>query len=802
MSILHLAILSPFLIAITIPFIRYLMRNVHIGWYVLATPLILFLYFFQFVSEIRTGKSISHQVEWVPSLDLNFSAYLDGLGLLFALLITGMGALVILYSIFYLDKRKEKLHNFYVYLLLFMGAMLGIVTSDHLMILYVFWELTTLASALLIGFWFHREKSTYGARKSLLITVFGGFSMMAGFLLLYIEAQTFSIQALINQSETLMSSPLFIPAMLLVLLGAFTKSAQFPFHIWLPDAMEAPTPVSAYLHSATMVKAGIYLMARLTPLFGLTESWSWLLLSIGLLTLLWGAISAIRQTDLKAILAYSTISQLGLIVVLLGIGSKTFLVTSMESKEIYAAAILTAIIHLINHATFKGSLFMVVGIIDHETGTRSIKKLGGLMALMPVSCTLSIIGLAAMAGIPPFNGFISKEMFFTNLLSIGEMGIHSGLEFMIPFVGWVASVGTFLYCSIIFFRTFTGDFDASQYDKKVHEAPIGMLISPIILAALVLILGIFPNLWMSSIVEPTVLSILPELNLEQIQTKLSLWHGINLELMMSLAVIILGFFLYRKLPFFQNKYSFFKKEREPLHTLFDRSIEGLDVSSKWITNLQMTGSLRDYMVFMLLFIIGVVGYTFYRFNSVSLQLSEASYVPPYVIGILLILIISTLAIPFMKNRITLIIVLGLVGLSISLIFAIFSAQDLALTQLLVETVTIMLLLLTFRYLPAFKPEFRSKRKKGINLLISISVGLGVFLIGASAFSFGNEVDFDPVSDFYIENAYELGGGTNIVNVILVDFRALDTLLEVLVLGIVGLAIITLVRHRLGRGEDV
>lgn len=324
MSSLHLAIILPFLIAIVIPLIYPFTKRIHTGWFVLLVPSALFAYFVSRTSDTANGGAVMEEMAWVPSLDIHFNAYLDGLGLLFALLITGIGALVVLYSIFYLDKTKEKLSNFYVYLLMFMGAMLGIVLSDNLIVLYIFWEVTSLSSALLISYWFTNKGSIFGARKSMLITVFGGFAMMAGFILLYVETGTFSIQSLIGQADIIMQSPFFIPALILVLIGAFTKSAQFPFHFWLPDAMEAPTPVSAYLHSATMVKAGIYLVARTTPIFAGAPEWFWIIVITGLTTLIWGSVSAVRQRDLKGILAFSTISQLGLLMTLLGVGSSAF----------------------------------------------------------------------------------------------------------------------------------------------------------------------------------------------------------------------------------------------------------------------------------------------------------------------------------------------------------------------------------------------------------------------------------------------------------------------------------------------
>src|SRR5690606_30009475 len=328
--------------AIFIPFLRKYLRGIHTGWFVLILPVLLFSYFFPFMKETMNGNPIIRTAEWMPSIGVNFTAYIDGLGLLFVLLITGIGALVVLYSIYYLSKEKESLHNFYVYLLCFMGAMLGVVLSDNVIVLYTFWEITSLSSFLLIGYWHNREKSRYGAQKSMLITVFGGLSMLAGFVLLSIMTNTYSIREMITQVDTLPTNPLFLPAMLLILLGAFTKSAQFPFHIWLPDAMEAPTPVSAYLHSATMVKAGIYLVARLSPIFAGSSEWFWIISTFGMITLFWGSFSAVKQTDLKGILAFSTVSQLGMIMALLGIGSAALHYEHLDTN-IYLAAIVAAI---------------------------------------------------------------------------------------------------------------------------------------------------------------------------------------------------------------------------------------------------------------------------------------------------------------------------------------------------------------------------------------------------------------------------------------------------------------------------
>ena len=366
--------------AAIIPFIQKGIPRIHIGWFVLAVPLLLFIGLARYIPSVAAGETYINTIKWIPSAGIHFTTYLDGLSIIFGLLITGVGTLVILYSIYYLSER-ESLSHFYVYLLMFMGAMLGVVFSDNLMVLYVFWELTSISSFLLIAFWYHRKQSRYGAQKSMLITVSGGVAMLAGFIMLYLMTGSFSVREIIATIGQYTDHSLFLPAMILVLLGAFTKSAQFPFHIWLPDAMEAPTPVSAYLHSATMVKAGIYLVARFTPVFGGEAVWFYLVTGVGIFTLFWGSFSAVKQTDLKALLAYSTISQLGLIMSLIGLGSAALNEGYSADSVIYTGATFAALFHLINHSTFKGALFMVVGIVDHELGTRDIRRLGGLMSI-------------------------------------------------------------------------------------------------------------------------------------------------------------------------------------------------------------------------------------------------------------------------------------------------------------------------------------------------------------------------------------------------------------------------------------
>lgn len=365
MALIHLAILLPLIAAIAIGVIYRYYKRLHLGWFVLPVPLFIVIYLLTLVPRVSSNQLIYESLAIMPRIGMNFDVYIDGLGLLFAILISGIGALVVLYSIGYLSHRED-LGSFYIYLLMFMSAMLGLVLNDNVLMLYLFWELTSISSFLLIAFWFMKERSLYGAQKSMLITMGGGFLMLGGFILLYIMTGTFSIREMLNQVSAIQESPLAPLAVVLILFGAFTKSAQFPFYIWLPDAMEAPTPVSAYLHSATMVKAGIYLVARLTPLFAFSELWVWIILLGGLITMTWASFNAIRKDDLKAVLAFSTVSQLGLIMSLLGLGALS--VVTGANEEYFSIAVVAAVFHLINHATFKGALFMVTGIVDHEAG--------------------------------------------------------------------------------------------------------------------------------------------------------------------------------------------------------------------------------------------------------------------------------------------------------------------------------------------------------------------------------------------------------------------------------------------------
>ncbi|APC48194.1 Na+/H+ antiporter subunit A [Virgibacillus halodenitrificans] len=769
------AVLIPLIIACFIPLLSKLKEKIHTGIFVLFVPLSIFLYFVQFLG--RDFNPIRHTYNWIPSLGINFDFYLDGLSLLFALLISGIGALVVLYSIFYLSKQ-ERLGSFYVYLLMFITAMLGVVLSDNIFVLYTFWELTSISSFLLIGYWHFKERSRYGALKSMLITIFGGLSMFGGFILLWVVTGTTSIQEMINQVDVILDSS-YLPLILgFILLGAFTKSAQFPFHIWLPDAMEAPTPVSAYLHSATMVKAGLFLIARFSPIFSGSE-WFFIVVSlVGITTLCWGSYMAVRQTDLKAILAFSTISQLGMIMAMLGFGT--------------TAAVFAAIFHILNHATFKGSLFMVAGIIDHETGTRDIRKLGGLITFLPITATLALFGTFSMAGVPlPFlNGFYSKELFFDATLHLDSTTF---LAQAIPYLAVFGSIFTFVYSMYFFFGVFTGPKQLDKLPKKPHEAPIGMLLSPIVLVAGVILIGLFPNIVNAPFLLHAAQAVNPDVEFH----KVAFWHGFNTPLKMSLIVVAIGIILFVTRKKWSKVYTILPGKLS-LNKVYDQIVEKLDVISGAITRSYMTGSLKNYMSIILATTL-IVSFVFmFITNGFTLEYDYLADVTILEVSVVIIMIIAAVATIFTNHNIAAILVLGVVGYGVAILFVVYRAPDIALTQFVIETVTVALFLLCFYHLPKLRKSTDSARTKMTNLFISVGFGALMTMVAISAHSSNW---FESISDYFVETSYKLGGGHNIVNVILVDMRGLDTLFEIAVLGIAALAIIGLIKLKKDKGAQ-
>ncbi len=801
MIALNIAVFIPFIAAIFIALLYRKGSKLHIGVLPMIIAAGLFLFLLSFIPQIANGETFLYTLSWIPTYNIGFTTYLDGLSLILALLITGIGTLVILYSIYYLSDN-EQLGNFYTYLMLFMGAMLGVVLSDNMMVLYVFWELTSISSFLLIAFWYQRKRSREGAQKALLITVCGGFAMLIGFLMLYVMTGTMSVREVIALIPDFTDHKLFIPAMILVLLGAFTKSAQFPFHIWLPDAMEAPTPVSAYLHSATMVKAGIYLVARFTPVFGGEGVWFWMVTGVGVFTLFWGSFQAVRQTDLKALLAYSTVSQLGMIMSMFGMGSAALYFGYSTESVFYTQATFAAIFHLINHSTFKGALFMIVGIVDHGVGTRDLRKLGGLAAFMPITFTISVIGSFSMAGLPPFNGFLSKEMFFNAAVDITNLGLfHTDtLGNLIPIIAWVASIFTFIYSMTIVFQTFLGPYKEERLEHPANEPPIGMLISPAILGSLVILIFFFPNLLGDYIVKPAMASVFPDLAAKaDLGVKISHWHGFtDTALLMTIGVVVIGLLLYFFPRFWKWIYVLFPVNWS-FNNVYNFVLEKGELVSKRITNKYMTGFLQNYMVYIYTFFILLVGGGFFLTGAFDFEISGNAPVTAFEWIIVLTLIVAAISILFAKSRLTAILLNSAIGYGVALLFVIFRAPDLALTQMIIETVTTVLFLVAYYFLPEWKKESGTRRINLTKLFISIGVG-AIFTMMALAVQ--NNRLFERISTFY-ENSYELVGGKNIVNAILSDFRGFDTMLEVIVLLIAGIGVYSIIKLRAGkRGEKL
>ncbi|KHE71777.1 Na+/H+ antiporter subunit A [Halobacillus sp. BBL2006] len=774
------AVLLPFIIAMIIPFLSKWKHSVHTGYFVTIVPVIVFIYFARYLGH--GFEPVTREYAWIPSLDMNVLFYLDGLSLLFALLISGIGALVAFYSIFYLHK-SEQLGHFYVYFLIFMGSMLGVVLSDNVFVLYTFWEFTSLSSFLLIGYWNYKKESRYGALKSMLITVFGGLSLLGALVFMTVLTNTTSIQEMISQQQLILNSEFFPLILCLLLLGAFTKSAQFPFHIWLPDAMEAPTPVSAYLHSATMVKAGLYLVARYSPMLS-SNDWFFIIVStMGIITLCWGSYMAVRQTDLKGILAFSTISQLGMIMAMLGFGTKV--------------AVFAAVFHILNHATFKGSLFMIAGIVDHETGTRDIRKLGGLMTFLPITATLAIFASFSMAGVPlPFlNGFYSKELFFDAALhlDVTNEGFKGILQTILPYLAVFGSIFTFVYSMYFFFGTFRGTSKVEELPKKPHEAPIGMLISPMILVLGVIIIGLFPQL----VNEPFIAHAASAVKGVEIEKHIKFWHGLSTPLIMSLTVLVFGTILVLSRKVWQPVYRFVPGVLS-MNKFYDGTVDRLETYSEKVTKGYMNGSLGRYVRLILAAII-VVTFAFMAMTGgFAINTDNLSRVSLPAVFVAIMMFIAAIGTIITNNRITAILILGVVGYGLSMLFVLFRAPDLALTQLIIETVTVALFLLVFYHLPKLRKKDETASSRTLNLVISIGFGALMTMVAISSHS---SKWFDSISSYFIEKSHSLGGGDNIVNVILVDFRGLDTLFEIVVLGIAAMAIFGLVRLRGNKEED-
>lgn len=719
---------------------------------------------------VLQGNTLQQSWDWLPQLGINLSFRLDALGLLFGLLISGIGTLIYIYAYYYLSP-KNSLSKLYQLLMLFMAAMLGISLSNNLIILLVFWELTSISSFLLVGYWSQYEAAQRGARMALTITGMGGLAMLGGFVLIGQITGTYQIDELVLMKDTIQQHALFVPALLLILLGAFTKSAQFPFHFWLPNAMAAPTPVSAYLHSATMVKAGIFLLARLAPIFIGAALYHNIVTFVGLFTLCMAAGFAIFKEDLKGLLAYSTISHLGLIVCLLGIGSPL--------------AVAAAIFHIINHATFKAALFMIAGIIDHETGTRDLRKLSGIWQLLPFTGTLTMITAASMAGVPLTNGFISKEMFFTELLA----NLSGPVMVISAIVATLAGIFAVSYSiRLVHGVFFDGPIGKHVPNKDAHEPHLGMRLPAIILATLCILVGILPALLAGTMVNSVTRASLAQPEFEGVH--LAIWHGVNAPLMMSLIALISGSILYFALA---KEGRIRKIDLDPYlgkfqgKILFDLFLKNLLLTSRKIKQTTENGSLQSYLLLIVLFSIVMVGLPLFN-QGLTTGTRELTHAPWVAIVLWLTLFSGCwMMLWFHHERIKAVLISGAVGLVVTMVFVTLSAPDLALTQITVDVVTTVLLLMSLSLLPQLTPYESSRSRRWRDASLAIAGGLGIGWIAWLLLT----RDHNSISWFFMQQAIPLGGGSNVVNVILVDFRGFDTFGEITVLGIAAIGALCL-----------
>ncbi|MCY4305582.1 MAG: putative monovalent cation/H+ antiporter subunit A [Aestuariivita sp.] len=736
--------------------------NIVAGLFPVFLSALIFSWFLTFIPSVADGVSTRFGIDWIPSLGISLSFFIDGLSLTFALLISGIGTLVFLYSSSYI-KNHHHFHRFLLYLFLFMLSMLGVVLADNLISLFVFWELTTITSYLLIGFSHETHKGRHSALQALLITGAGALAMLAGFILIGLTVNSFELSEIILEADTLRAHELYAPILLLILFGTFTKSAQFPFHFWLPNAMAAPTPVSSFLHSATMVKAGVYLMARLHPAFAGTDLWLWMLTIFGATTAVISSILAFRQTDLKLALAYTTLMALGTLTLFLG----------QESG--YAMTAFATF--LIVHSLYKAALFLVVGCVDNATGTRDANTLGGLAKAMPITAIVAALAAMSMAGFPPFLGFIGKELKYAGALGVASEPI------LVAGAVLVANSLMFAVAAIVAFRPFWVS-SKTTYPKQPQEAPFAMLAGPIILASLGILFGIYPDIIEKTLVAPTVASLLG--NIEQ-SKELKLWAGVNLPLILSICTVILGLALYLQ----------HQKLRPALDGIFaklptfdqgwDKFLLKFKDFAAWQTRVQQSGNLHQYMF--------VVFFVVFASLATTTALKNAIFKPPDFsnvtwlgVGLVLLIIGAAIITTVTASRITAMATLGVLGIGVAIVFIGFSAPDVAITQLLVETLIVVLVAIALLRLPNLETEAGQRRP--LDAILAISVGSIVTLILLSVLSLPLD---RRVTDFFEQASWPEAFGRNIVNVILVDFRALDTFGEIAVIVIAALSAYALLR---------
>jgi multicomponent K+:H+ antiporter subunit A len=709
---------------------------------------------------VYRGEIVRTEIAWLPQIGLNFSFFVDGWGLFFAGLILSIGLLIIIYARFYLA-RQDPMGRFFAYLMIFQSAMVGIALSDNILLMLVFWEMTSLSSFLLIGYWRHLPEGRQGARMALVVTGAGGLFLIAGMLMLGNMAGSYELTEILQRGDIIKAHPLYVPMLLLVLMGAFTKSAQFPFHFWLPHAMAAPTPVSAYLHSATMVKAGVFLLARFWPVLAGTDVWFLIVTPVGLATMLIAAWIAIFKDDLKGLLAFSTVSHLGMMTMLLGFGTPL--------------AAVIAVFHVLNHATFKAALFMSAGIVDHEAGTRDARRLGGLIHLMPISSTLALIAAASMAGLPLLNGFLSKEM----MLDAAAVTSYAGTPFLIGGLATLAAVFSVAYSARLAFHVYLGK-KRDDYPHQPHDPPLGMWGPVALLVTLVVGIGILPALIAGPVVARTAMAVIGSEELPYYS--LAIWHGFTPALFMSVAAITFGAILIAR---YQTVLRMWLAVARPeAKDMFDATIAALVRFSRRAIDGVHTESLQRYAGIIIASIVVVGGVTFYYGEFATGTRPTLPVSIPAVAAWVVLLGASAAVVFLHMDRILTLIVTSVVGLIVSLAFLQFSAPDLALTQISVEVVTTILLLLALNLLPKTGFVEISTVRRLWSAGVAIVAGLGVAGLAYAVMT----RDVASISTFHLAESKPGGGGTNVVNVILVDFRGFDTFGEIIVLGIAALAI--------------
>ncbi len=752
------------------PLLRRLLGD-RLGYVLCLVPFVALGLLLSQAAYVESGEGLYYSFEWFSALDVSLDFQLDGLAFLMAILITGIGGFIVLYAQGYMHGHPL-LGRFYLYLMAFMSAMLGLVLADNLILLFIFWELTSITSYLLIGFNHESKEARWKALQALLVTGLGAMAMLAGFILLAMVSGTWKISELNSLGDLVQASPYYTSIVILVLIGAFSKSAQVPFHFWLPNAMAGPTPVSAFLHSATMVKAGVFLIARINPALSGSGLWEYTLAIFGSLTLLLAMFLGLFQKDVKAILAYTTLGVLGVLTLLLGIGSQY--------------AIKAMIVFLVGHALYKATLFMVVGSIDHETGTRDVTLLRGLRKLMPISAVAGGLAALSMSGLPPFFGFIGKELIY-------KAGVRlNGFEMIFlaaALVGNLVMMGLALKAGI---GPFFGKPNHEALPKKPHEAPFAMWVGPIILAVLGLVLGLMP-FWVTDFVVIPALSAIR--GTELVHLDLALWNLVkpNLPLLLS-GVTVLGglfIFLYRARFWALSEKVLTSIRPYGAEALYERIFNATIWFSKAQTRWLQTGRLHDYVFTITGATVILVAWALLRFTDALPTIAPGSFDSG--IAALIALMIAGAFMAVISDRYFLILgALGVVGFGIALLFAYYGAPDLAITQLMAEALTVVLFMFVIYGLPRIR-RYTLGITRMRDATLATGFGFIMFLLAwlAVDLQFGN-----PVSETLAAMSYPEAKGKNIVNVILVDFRALDTFGEITVIASAALGIAALMRSRL------